>query len=142
MDVNFLPSDTLLQFLSDCCLSMLSLLLQLEQSARKRDAVWEACFAALSAVPRLLRLVLQSFQVCDLCEEELPLLAQILSLLLQHTQLRNHMIANTSVLQPIIRDLTHCYSRETREQWLTDLLYCYNVTVSGHRANMGIREIF
>nr|XP_055066110.1 testis-expressed protein 10 homolog [Misgurnus anguillicaudatus]XP_055066111.1 testis-expressed protein 10 homolog [Misgurnus anguillicaudatus] len=142
MDVNFLPSDTLLQFLSDCCLSMLNLLLQLEQSARKRDAVWEACFAALSAVPRLLRLVLQSFQVCDLCEEELPLLAQILSLLLQHTQLRNHMIANTSVLQPIIRDLTHCYSRETREQWLTDLLYCYNVTVSGHRANMGIREIF
>lgn len=71
-----------------------------------RDAVWEACFAALSTVPRLLRLVLQSFRVCDLCEEELPVLAQILSLLLQHTQLRNHMMANASLLQHIIQDLT------------------------------------
>uniref|UniRef100_A0A671MC36 Testis-expressed sequence 10 protein homolog n=1 Tax=Sinocyclocheilus anshuiensis TaxID=1608454 RepID=A0A671MC36_9TELE len=106
LDVNFLPSDTLLHFLSDCCLSMLNLLLQLEESAHKRDAVWEACFAALSTVPRLLRLVLQSFCVCDLCEEELPVLAQILSLLLQHTQLRNHMMANASLLQHIIQDLT------------------------------------
>ncbi|XP_059423916.1 testis-expressed protein 10 homolog [Carassius carassius] len=142
LDVNFLPSDTLLHFLSDCCLSMLSLLLQLEQSARKRDAMWEACFAALSTVPRLLRLVLQSLRVCDLCEEELPVLAQILSLLLQHTQLRNHMMANASLLQHIIQDLTHFYSGETREQWLTDLLYCYRVTLSGHRANMGMRDIY
>lgn len=142
LDVNFLPSDTLLHFLSDCCLSMLSLLLQLEQSARKRDAVWEACFAALSTVPRLLRLVLQSLHVCDLCEEELPVLAQILSLLLQHTQLRNHMMANASLLQHIIQDLTHFYGGETREQWLTDLLYCYSVTLSGHRANMGMRDIY
>ncbi|XP_051722105.1 testis-expressed protein 10 homolog [Ctenopharyngodon idella] len=142
LDVNFLPSDTLLHFLSDCCLSMLNLLLQLEQSARKRDAVWEACFAALSTVPRLLRLVLQSFRVCDLCEEELPVLAQILSLLLQHTQLRNHMMANASLLQHIIQDLTHFYSGETREQWLTDLLYCYSVTMSGQRANMAMRDIY
>lgn len=142
LDVNFLPSDTLLHFLSDCCLSMLSLLLQLEQSARKRDAVWEACFAALSSVPRLLRLVLQSFHVADLCEDELPVLAQILSLLLQHTQLRNHMMANASFLQHIIQDLTHIYGGESREQWLTDLLYCYSVTLSTHRANMGIRDIY
>uniref|UniRef100_A0A673LMM3 Testis-expressed sequence 10 protein homolog n=1 Tax=Sinocyclocheilus rhinocerous TaxID=307959 RepID=A0A673LMM3_9TELE len=142
LDVNFLPSDTLLHFLSDCCLSMLSLLLQLEQSARKRDAVWEACFAAMSTVPRLLRLVLQSLHVGDLCEEELPVLAQILSLLLQHTQLRNHMMANASLLQHIIQDLTHFYGGETREQWLTDLLYCYSVTLSGHRANMGMRDIY
>ncbi|XP_051574912.1 testis-expressed protein 10 homolog [Myxocyprinus asiaticus] len=142
LDLNILPSDTLLHFLSDCCLSMLNLLLQLEQSARKRDAVWEACFAALSTVPRLLRLVLQSFRVCDLCEEELPLLAQILSLLLQHTQLRNHMMANARLLQHIIQDLTHFYGGETREQWLTDLLYCYSVTLSGHRGNIGMREIY
>ncbi|XP_016139037.1 testis-expressed sequence 10 protein homolog [Sinocyclocheilus grahami] len=142
LDVNFLPSDTLLHFLSDCCLSMLNLLLQLEQSAHKRDAVWEACFAALSTVPRLLRLVLQSFCVCDLCEEELPVLAQILSLLLQHSQLRNHMMANASLLQHIIQDLTHFYGGETREQWLTDLLYCYSVTLSGHRANMGMKDIY
>lgn len=71
-----------------------------------RDAVWEACFAALSTVPRLLRLVLQSLRVCDLCKEELPLLAQILSLLLQHTQLRNQVAANGALLQTIIQDLT------------------------------------
>ncbi|XP_026851901.2 testis-expressed protein 10 homolog [Electrophorus electricus] len=142
LDVNFLPSDTLLHFLSDCSLSMLSLLLQLEQSARKRDAVWEACFAALSTVPRLLRLLLQSLRVCDLCEEELPLLAQLLSLLLQHTQLRNHMAANNALLQTIIQDLTRFYGSETREQWLTDLLYCYSVTLSGHRANMAVRDIY
>ncbi|XP_072548337.1 testis-expressed protein 10 homolog [Salminus brasiliensis] len=142
LDLNFLPSDTLLHFLSDCCLSMLGLLLQLEQSARKRDAVWEACFAALSTVPRLLRLVLQSLRVCELCESELPLLAQILSLLLQHTQLRNHMAANSALLQTIIQDLTRFSGGETREQWLTDLLYCYSVTVSTHRANMAARDIF
>ncbi|XP_042627840.1 testis-expressed protein 10 homolog [Cyprinus carpio] len=142
LDVNFLPSDTLLHFLSDFCLRMLNLLLQLEQSARKRDAVWEACFAALSKVPRLLRLLLQSFCTCDLCEKELHVLAQILSLLLQHTQLRNHMMANASLLQHIIQDLTHYYGGETREQWLTDLLYCYSVTLSGHRANIGMRDIY
>uniref|UniRef100_A0A9J7YPA9 Testis expressed 10 n=1 Tax=Cyprinus carpio carpio TaxID=630221 RepID=A0A9J7YPA9_CYPCA len=108
----------------------------------KRDAVWEACFAALSKVPRLLRLLLQSFCTCDLCEKELHVLAQILSLLLQHTQLRNHMMANASLLQHIIQDLTHYYGGETREQWLTDLLYCYSVTLSGHRANIGMRDIY
>lgn len=142
LDHSLLPNDTLLHFLADCCLSMLSLLLQLEQSARKRDAVWEACFAALSTVPRLLRLVLQSLRVCDLCEEELPLLAQILSLLLQHTQLRNHIAANAALLQTIIQDLTRYHGGETREQWLTDLLYCYSVTFSSHRANMAMRDIY
>uniref|UniRef100_A0AAY5F3J3 Pre-rRNA-processing protein Ipi1 N-terminal domain-containing protein n=1 Tax=Electrophorus electricus TaxID=8005 RepID=A0AAY5F3J3_ELEEL len=81
-----------------------------------RDAVWEACFAALSTVPRLLRLLLQSLRVCDLCEEELPLLAQLLSLLLQHTQLRNHMAANNALLQTIIQDLTVAHTR-TRLAW-------------------------
>ncbi|KAK2815119.1 hypothetical protein Q7C36_023385 [Tachysurus vachellii] len=142
LDHSLLPNDTLLHFLADCCLSMLSLLLQLEQSARKRDAVWEACFAALSAVPRLLRLVLQSLRVRDLCKEELPLLAQILSLLLQHTQLRNQVAANGALLQTIIQDLTRYHGGETREQWLTDLLYCYSVTLSSHRANMAMRDIY
>lgn len=34
----------------------------------------------------------------------------------------------------------------TREQWLTDLLYCYSVTVahgsSAHRGNLGLRDIY
>ncbi|XP_076137285.1 testis-expressed protein 10 homolog [Alosa pseudoharengus] len=136
LDLSFLPSDTLLHFLSDCCLSMLSLLLQLEHSAHKREAVWGACLAALSSVPRLLRLLLQSLRVCDMCEEEFPQLAQILSLLMQHTHLRNHMVANASLLQHIIQELTRYCGGESREQWLTDLLYCYSVTLSGHRGNL------
>ncbi|XP_031432537.1 testis-expressed protein 10 homolog isoform X2 [Clupea harengus] len=136
LDLSFLPSDTLLHFLSDCCLSMLSLLLQLEHSAHKREAVWGACLAALSSVPRLLRLLLQSLRVCDMCEEEFPQLAQILSLLMQHTHLRNHMVANASLLQHIIQELTRYCGGESREQWLTDLLYCYSATLSGPRGNL------
>nr|XP_029512376.1 testis-expressed protein 10 homolog [Oncorhynchus nerka] len=95
LDLSFLPSEPLLRFLSRCCLSLLSLLLTLQQDTasennHKREAVWGACVAVLSSIPRLLRLVLQSLRVRDLCEEELPQLAQILSLLLQHTALRNH----------------------------------------------------
>uniref|UniRef100_A0A8C1XXU3 Testis expressed 10 n=1 Tax=Cyprinus carpio TaxID=7962 RepID=A0A8C1XXU3_CYPCA len=135
LDVNFLPSDTLLHFLSDFCLRMLNLLLQLEQSARKRCA-------HKHAHPHTHKYLHRSFCTCDLCEKELHVLAQILSLLLQHTQLRNHMMANASLLQHIIQDLTHYYGGETREQWLTDLLYCYSVTLSGHRANIGMRDIY
>ncbi|XP_062841389.1 testis-expressed protein 10 homolog isoform X2 [Trichomycterus rosablanca] len=142
LDHNSLPSDMLLAFLSDCCLSMLCLLLQLEQSARKRDAVWEACFAALSSVPRLLRLVLQSIRVCDLFEDELPLLAQILSLLLQHSQLRSQIVANAALLQTIIQDLTRSHGGKTRKQWLNDLMYCYSVIFSNHRANIAMRDAY
>lgn len=98
----------------------------------RRDAVWEACFAALSAVPRLLRLVLQSLRVCDLCESELPLLAQILSLLLQHTQLRNHMAANSALLQTIIQDLTvkHRLMPTCCFKYTPFQMFCWNNTMS------------
>ncbi|XP_029115667.1 testis-expressed protein 10 homolog [Scleropages formosus] len=148
LDPSFLPSEALLRFLSDCCLSLLTLLLGLEQeaaaqdSAQKREAVWGACLAALSSVPRLLRLVLQCARVSDLCEEELPLLAQMLSLMLQHSQLRNHMLANGTLLQHIVQDLTRYCGGDRREQWLTDLLYCYSVTLSTHRGNLGLRDIY
>uniref|UniRef100_A0AAY4DRT0 Pre-rRNA-processing protein Ipi1 N-terminal domain-containing protein n=1 Tax=Denticeps clupeoides TaxID=299321 RepID=A0AAY4DRT0_9TELE len=134
LDVNVIPNETLLNFLSNCCLSMLSLFLQLEPGTHRREAVWGACLAALSTVPRLLRLVLQALRVGDLCEEEFPQVAQILQLLMQHTHLRNHMIANNALLQQIIQELT--YSVESRDQWLTDLLYCYSTTVSSHRGNL------
>ncbi|XP_048880364.1 testis-expressed protein 10 homolog isoform X1 [Brienomyrus brachyistius] len=149
LDPSLLPSDTLLRFLSDCCLSLLTLLLSLERqpvaldSTQKRETVWGACLGALSSVPRLLRLVLQSLHVSDLCEEKLPLLAQMLSLMLQHVQLRNQMLANAGLLQHIIQDLTQRYCRsETREQWLTDLLYCYSVTLSVHRGGLGLQEVY
>lgn len=71
-----------------------------------REAIWGACVTALCTVPRLLRIVLQSLHVGDLNEEELPQLGQILSMLLQHTQLHSQLLANTALLQEIIQHLT------------------------------------
>ncbi|KAM6967337.1 testis-expressed protein 10 homolog [Aplochiton taeniatus] len=147
LDLSFLPSETLLRFLSHCCLSLLSLLGTLQQDApsdtnHKREAIWGACVSALSSVPRLLRLVLQSLHVGDLCEEELPQLGQILSMLLQHAALRNHLLPNSTLLQHVIQDLTRYCRGETREQWLTDLLYCYSVTMASHRGNVALRDIY
>uniref|UniRef100_A0A674DYL1 Testis expressed 10 n=1 Tax=Salmo trutta TaxID=8032 RepID=A0A674DYL1_SALTR len=143
LDLSFLPSEPLLRFLSRCCLIMLSLYcVQPFSLSPCREAVWGACVAALSSIPRLLRLVLQSLRVRDLCEEELPQLAQILSLLLQHTALRNHMLANATLLQHIIQDLTRYCRGESKEQWMTDLLYCYSVTMATHRGNLGLRDIY
>ena len=35
---------------------------------------------------------------------------------------------------------------ETREQWLTDLLYCYSVTMAhastAHRGSLGLRDMY
>ncbi|XP_071772908.1 testis-expressed protein 10 homolog [Centroberyx gerrardi] len=151
LDLSVLPSDPVLRFLCQCCLSLLALLVTLQQEApsdtnHKREAIWGACVSALSTIPRLLRMVLQSLRVGDLCEEELPQLGQILSMLLQHTPLRNHLLANAALLQHIIQDLTRYSRGETREQWLTDLLYCYSVTVahgsSTHRGNLGLRDMY
>ncbi|KAI1894150.1 hypothetical protein AGOR_G00112850 [Albula goreensis] len=145
LDLSFLPNEVLLRFLSDCCLSLLSLLEQeqgVPDSAEKSEAVRGVCLAALSGVPRLLRLVLQSLHVSDLCEEEFSQLAQMLSYLLRQSQLRNHMLANAALLQHIIQDLTRYCQGEAQEQWLTDLLYCYSVTLSTHRGNLGIRDVY
>ncbi|XP_066546986.1 testis-expressed protein 10 homolog [Amia ocellicauda] len=149
LDLSVLPSEGLLRFLSSCCLSLLTLLLSLDHelsaqdSAQKREAVWGTCLGALGSVPRLLRLVLQGLRVLELSEEELPLAAQLLALLLQHSQLRNHMLANSTLLQHIIQDLTRRCRGEAREQWLTDLLYCYSVTMSTqHRGAVGLQDMY
>lgn len=71
-----------------------------------REAIWGACVSALSSVPRLLRMVLQSMRVGDLSGEERPQLGQILSLLLQHTPIQNQLLANAALLQEIIQQLT------------------------------------
>lgn len=71
-----------------------------------REAIWTSCVTALSSVPRLLRMVLQSMHVGDLSAEELPQLGQILSMLLQHTPLHNQLMANTVLLQELIQNLT------------------------------------
>uniref|UniRef100_A0A669BV42 Testis expressed 10 n=1 Tax=Oreochromis niloticus TaxID=8128 RepID=A0A669BV42_ORENI len=151
LDLSVLPLEPVLRFLSQCCLSLLSLLLTLQQEAptetnHKREAIWGACVTALSSIPRLLRVVLQSLRVPNLNEEELPQLGQILSMLLQHTSLHSQLLANTTMLQEILQHLTRFSRGATREQWLTDLLYCYSVTVahgsSAHRGNLGLRDIY
>ncbi|CAL8247185.1 unnamed protein product [Lota lota] len=151
LELSVLPSEAMLHFLAQCCLSLLALLVTLQQEApsettHKREAIWSACVSALSNIPRLLRAVLQSLRVGDLCEEELPQLGQILSMMLQHSPLRNHLLANTALLQHIIQELTRYSHGETREQWLTDLLYCYSVTMAhastAHRGNLGLRDMY
>ncbi|XP_026228809.1 testis-expressed protein 10 homolog [Anabas testudineus] len=151
LDMSVQPIDPVLRFLSHCCLSLLALLITLQQEApaetnHRREAIWGACVSALSTVPRLLRTVLQLLRVGDLSEEELPQLGQILSMLLQHTPLHNQLLANTALLQEIIQQLTRYSRGATREQWVTDLLYSYSITVahssSAHRGNLGLRDMY
>ncbi|KAF3839789.1 hypothetical protein F7725_018506 [Dissostichus mawsoni] len=151
LDLSVLPIEPVLRFLSQCCLSLMALLISLEQELpaetnHKREAIWGACVSALSSVPRLLRMVLQLMHVGDLSEEELPQLGQILSMLLQHTPIHNQLLANAALLQDIIQQLTRYSRGATREQWLTDLLYCYSVTVahgsSARRGNLGLRDMY
>lgn len=62
--------------------------------------------SALTTVPRLLRMLLQSMQVDDLSEDELPQLGRILCTLLQHVPLHSQLLANSHLLQEIIQQLT------------------------------------
>lgn len=149
-DLSVMLSEPVLRILSQCCLSLLALLITLQQETpetnQKREAIWGACVSALSTVPRLLRIVLQLLRVGDLTEEELPHLGQVLSMLLQHSPLNNQLLANSALIHEMIQQLTR-YSRSgTREQWLTDLLYCYTVTLahgpSVHRGSVGVRDMY
>ncbi|XP_026173455.1 testis-expressed protein 10 homolog [Mastacembelus armatus] len=151
LDLSVLPIEPVLRFLSQCCLSLLALLIILQQEApaetsHKREAIWGACVSAMNTVPRLLRMVLQLLRVGDVSEEELPQLGQILSMLLQHTPIHNQLLANATLLQEIIQHLTRYSRGGTREQWLTDLLYYYSVTVahssSTLRGNLGLRDMY
>lgn len=150
IDLSVLPSEQVLRFLSHCCLSLLALLITLQQETpetnQKREALWGACVSALANVPRLLRFVLQLLRVGDLTEEELPHLGQVLSMLLQHAPLHNQLLANSALIQDIIQQLTRYSRGGTREQWMTDLLYCYTVTMahgsSVHRGSVGVRDMY
>ncbi|KAG7464362.1 testis-expressed sequence 10 protein [Solea senegalensis] len=151
LDPSVVPTEPVVRFLSQCCLSLMALLFTLQQEApaeanHKREAIWGACVVALSTVPRLLRMVLQMLRVGDLNEEELPQLGQILLMLLQHTPLHSQLLANAALLQEIIQHITRYNRSATREQWLTDLLYCYSLTVahgsSAHRGNLGLQDMY
>ncbi|XP_008321254.1 testis-expressed protein 10 homolog isoform X2 [Cynoglossus semilaevis] len=149
LDSSMVPIEPVLCFLSYCCLSLMSHLLTFHQESpaetnHKKEVIWGACVVALSNVPRLLRMVLQG--CLDLSDEELPHLGQILLMLLQHTPLHNQLMANAPLLQEIIQHITSCSRSVTREQWLTDLLYCYSLTVaqgsSAHRGNIGLQKMY
>ncbi|XP_061530833.1 testis-expressed protein 10 homolog [Phycodurus eques] len=147
-DPSLLPLEPVLRLLSRCCLSLLTALVTQQQEAaahdqHKREAIWGACVASLSTVPRLLRMLLQ-LRVADLSQAELPQLGQMLSMLMQHTPLHNQLMANTGLLQELIQHLTRHSRSATREQWLTDLLYCYSVTVAHGTSSLrgNVRDVY
>ncbi|XP_069476706.1 testis-expressed protein 10 [Ambystoma mexicanum] len=134
-----LPSDSLQKFLAACCCTLLFFVVTLENEhtklAEKRDVLWRTCVSFLSALPRVLRLTLQSFQVSRLHLQELPVISKLLSLLLQQGHLRVHMIPNALLVQQIVQDITTLKSGEVREQWLTDLQYCFNISLASQVSN-------
>ncbi|XP_065523904.1 testis-expressed protein 10 isoform X1 [Lathamus discolor] len=141
LDQACILSETLHKFLASCCYSLLYFLLTLDKEdaehLQKRDMLWGSCISALALLPRLLRLMLQGLQVSRICREELPVVAQLLRLLMQHGQLRSHMITNEFLVQQIIKDIMTLKSGEVQEQWLTDLHYCFNIYLASHPQGPG-----
>ncbi|NXC79007.1 TEX10 protein, partial [Cercotrichas coryphoeus] len=141
LDQACIISDNLHRFLASCCYSLLYFLLTIDREdaehLQKRDMLWRSCISALALLPRLLRLMLQSLQVSRICREELPVVAQLLRLLMQHGQLRSHMITNEFLVQQIIKDIMTLKSGEVQEQWLTDLHYCFNIYLASHPQTPG-----
>ncbi|XP_063308085.1 testis-expressed protein 10 [Pelobates fuscus] len=128
-----IPNDSLNKFLASSCYSIFNFLLTKEKDVEhmpKRDSLWGTCISLLSMLPNVLKLMLQSLQVSRACQEELPIIAQLLRLLLQNTQLRSHMMTNAFLVQQTLQDVMNLKSCEIQEQWLTDLQYCYNVYLS------------
>ncbi|XP_059711723.1 testis-expressed protein 10 isoform X3 [Haemorhous mexicanus] len=141
LDQACIISENLHRFLASCCYSLLYFLLTIDREdaehLQKRDMLWRSCISALALLPRLLRLMLQSLQVSRICREELPVVAQLLRLLMQHGQLRSHMITNEFLVQQIIKDIMTLKSGEVQEQWLTDLHYCFNIYLASHPQTPG-----
>ncbi|GCC25048.1 hypothetical protein chiPu_0003453 [Chiloscyllium punctatum] len=139
IDPAFIPNECLLNFLAECCYSILYFILTLERNSRgnaqKRELLWGSCLTALVRIPRLLRLMLQSLRVTDTCQEELPVVAQILRLLLQQVQLRQHMVANAALVQQVIQDITNFKAEDFQEQWLIDLHYCFRLYLTTQHRN-------
>uniref|UniRef100_A0A8C4T0T1 Testis expressed 10 n=1 Tax=Erpetoichthys calabaricus TaxID=27687 RepID=A0A8C4T0T1_ERPCA len=146
LDLAYIPSEVLLRFLANCCCSVLLLMLEesdSEEQGQKREAMWGACLEALSSIPRVLRLMLQSLRVTEACQEVIPVVARMIRLLLQHTQLRNHMLANSALLQQIIQEIMRCRSGDSREQWFAELQYCFSVFISGQsRGTSATQEMY
>ncbi|XP_073486742.1 testis-expressed protein 10 [Aquarana catesbeiana] len=133
LDQSCVLSETLYTFLASNCYSIFNCLLTMEKDAehvQKRDNLWGECISLLSMLPNVLKLMLQNLQVSRACQEELPVIAQLLRLLLQNPQLRSHMMTNAFLVQQTLQDVMNLKSCEIQEQWLTDLQYCFNVYLS------------
>ncbi|XP_066483185.1 testis-expressed protein 10 isoform X1 [Tiliqua scincoides] len=141
LDQAYLLNENLSKFLASLCYSLLYLLLTIEKEdaehLQKRDVLWGSCITMLTTLPRVLRLMLQSLQVSRVCREELPVLAQLLRLLMQHGQLRTHMVTNELLVKQIVKDIMALKSGEAQEQWLTDLHYYFNVYLATHPPGPG-----
>ncbi|XP_006031412.1 testis-expressed protein 10 isoform X2 [Alligator sinensis] len=141
LDQACILSENLHKFLASCCYSLLYFLLTLDKEdaehIQKRDVLWGSCISMLALLPRVLRLMLQSLQVSRVCREEMPVIAQLLRLLIQHGQLRSHMVTNELLVQQIIKDMMTLKTGEVQEQWLTDLHYCFNVYLASHPQGPG-----
>ncbi|XP_050794104.1 testis-expressed protein 10 isoform X2 [Gopherus flavomarginatus] len=141
LDQACILSENLHKFLASCCYSLLYFLLTLDKEdaehARKRDMLWGSCISVLAFVPRVFRLMLQSLQVSRACREELPVIGQLLRLLMQHGQLRSHMVTSELLVQQIVKDIMTLKSGEVQEQWLTDLHYCFNIYLATHPQGPG-----
>ncbi|XP_062986937.1 testis-expressed protein 10 isoform X2 [Elgaria multicarinata webbii] len=141
LDQACLLNENLSKFLASLCYSLLYLLLTIEREdtehLQKRDVLWGSCISLLTTLPRILRLMLQSLQVSRVCREELPVLAQLLRLLMQHGQLRSHMVTNELLVKQIVKDIMALKSGEPQEQWLTDLHYYFNIYLATHPPGSG-----
>ncbi|XP_029445776.1 testis-expressed protein 10 isoform X2 [Rhinatrema bivittatum] len=141
LDQSTLLSDDIQKFLVYCCISLLYFVLTLEKEetehVQKREMLWGSCVSLLTVLPCVLKVMLQSLQVSRVCQEELPVFAQLLRLLMQHAQLRNHMMTNVLLVQQIVKDIMSLKSGEVQEQWLTDLHYCFNIYLTAQPQGAG-----
>ncbi|XP_063160324.1 testis-expressed protein 10 isoform X2 [Candoia aspera] len=141
LDQAYLLNENISRFLASLCYSLLYLLLTIEREdtehLQKRDILWSSCISILSTSPNILRLMLQSLQVSRVSRDELPVLAQLLRLLMQHGQLRAHMMTNELLVKQIVKDIMVLKSDETQEQWLTDLHYNFNIYLATHSPGSG-----
>nr|XP_056713965.1 testis-expressed protein 10 [Euleptes europaea] len=141
LDQACLLNETLSKFLASLCCSLLYLILTIEREdeehLQKRDVLWASCISLLTTQPRVLRLMLQSLQVSRVHREELPVLAQLLRLLMQHGQLRSHMVTNEFLVKQIVKDIMALKSGDAQEQWLTDLHYYSSVCLASRPQGTG-----
>ncbi|KAM3823054.1 testis-expressed protein 10 isoform 3-T4 [Vipera latastei] len=141
LDQVYVLNENITRFLASLCYSLLYLLLTIEREdtehMQKRDVLWSSCISILSTSVQILRVMLQTLQVNQASRDELPVLAQLLCLLMQHRQLQTHMKTSEFLVKQIVKDIMVLKSEEAQEQWLTDLHYNFNIYLATHSPGSG-----